>query len=66
MLPRRTSRSDVAFVSPRCPRPVWANPQPGGAAAATLLAQRWDKSAYDVAHEDDDPEIEEELESVDA
>lgn len=31
------------------------------AAAATDLAQRWDKSAYAVAHEDDDPEVEEEL-----
>ncbi len=36
------------------------------AAAATALALRWDKSATDLAHEDDDPEIEEELESVDA
>jgi hypothetical protein len=36
------------------------------AAAALALAQRWDKSAYDVAHEDDDPEVEEELESVEA
>jgi hypothetical protein len=36
------------------------------AAAATALAQRWDKSAYDVAHEDDDPEVEDELESVEA
>ncbi|MGO4255093.1 DUF6457 domain-containing protein [Marmoricola sp. RAF53] len=36
------------------------------AAAAIDLARRWDKSAYDVAHEDDDPEVEEELESVDA
>ena len=36
------------------------------AAAATALAQRWDKSAYDVAHEDDDPEAEAELESVEA
>jgi hypothetical protein len=35
------------------------------ASAAIVLAQRWDKSAYDVAHEDDDPEIENELESVD-
>jgi len=34
--------------------------------AAITLAQRWDKSEYDVAHEDDDPEVEEELESVDA
>jgi hypothetical protein len=36
------------------------------AGAAIALAQRWDKSAYDVAHEDDDPEIEGELESVEA
>ena len=36
------------------------------AGAALVLAQRWDKSAYDVAHEDDDPEVEDELESVDA
>jgi len=36
------------------------------AAAALALAQRWDKSAYDVAHEDDDPEVEEALESVEA
>ena len=36
------------------------------AGAAIALAQRWDKSAYDVAHEDDDPEVEEELESVEA
>lgn len=34
------------------------------AGAALALAARWDKSAYDVAHEDDDPEIEGELESV--
>ncbi len=34
------------------------------AGAAMALAQRWDKSAYDVAHEDDDPEVEQELESV--
>ena len=34
------------------------------AGAAQALAQRWDKSAYDVAHEDDDPEAEAELESV--
>lgn len=33
------------------------------AGAASELALRWDKSAYDVAHEDDDPEIENELES---
>ena len=36
------------------------------AGAAMVLAQRWDKSAYDVAHEDDDPEVEDELESVEA
>lgn len=36
------------------------------AAAATDLARRWDRSAYDLEHEDDDPEVEEELESVDA
>ena len=36
------------------------------AAAATSLAQRWDKSAYDVAHEDDDAENEQELEAADA
>ncbi len=36
------------------------------AAAALDLAQRWDKSAYDIEHEDDDPEVEEELETVEA
>ncbi len=36
------------------------------AGAAIALAERWDKSAYDVAHEDDDPEIEQELEAADA
>jgi hypothetical protein len=36
------------------------------AGAAMALAERWDKSAYDVAHEDDDPEIEQELEAADA
>src|SRR3954453_5802472 len=36
------------------------------AGAALALAQRWDKSTDDLAHEDDDPEVEEELESVDA
>lgn len=36
------------------------------AGAASDLALRWDKSEYDVAHEDDDPEVEEELESLDA
>jgi hypothetical protein len=30
------------------------------------LAQRWEKSADDLAHEDDDPEVEEELQDVDA
>ncbi|MGN6781254.1 MAG: DUF6457 domain-containing protein [Marmoricola sp.] len=46
------------------------------AAAAVDLARRWDKSSFDVAHEDDDPEadgetdetvqLDEELEDVDA
>ncbi|WP_310961622.1 DUF6457 domain-containing protein [Nocardioides terrisoli] len=36
------------------------------AAAATELAIRWDKSADEVEHEDDDPEVEEELASVEA
>ena len=36
------------------------------AGAALALAQRWDKSTDDLAHEDDDPEVEEELESVEA
>lgn len=36
------------------------------AAAATALALRWDKPADVVEHEDDDPEVEEELASVDA
>jgi hypothetical protein len=36
------------------------------AAAASDLAVRWDKPAEVVAHEDDDPEVEEELESLDA
>lgn len=36
------------------------------AGLATALALRWDKSAYDVAHEDDDPEVESELEDVEA
>lgn len=31
------------------------------ASAAMGLAQRWDKSAADLAHEDDDPEVEDEL-----
>ena len=36
------------------------------AAAAQDLALRWDKPADAIAHEDDDPEIEEELASLDA
>lgn len=36
------------------------------AAAALDLATRWDKSADEVRHEDDDPEVEEELASADA
>lgn len=36
------------------------------AGKAMALAQRWDKSAYEVAHEDDDPEVEEELAATDA
>ena len=36
------------------------------AAAATDLALRWDKSEDEIAHEDDDPEVESELESLDA
>lgn len=36
------------------------------AAAATDLALRWDKSEDEIAHEDDDPEVEGELESIDA
>ncbi len=36
------------------------------AGAAMDLAQRWDKSADELEHEDDDPEVEEELDSVDA
>ncbi|HET9499444.1 MAG TPA: DUF6457 domain-containing protein [Marmoricola sp.] len=35
-------------------------------AVAIDLARRWEKSADDLAHEDDDPEIEQELEDVDA
>lgn len=35
------------------------------AAATIALAQRWDKSADEVAHEDDDPEVEEELAEAD-
>ena len=36
------------------------------AGIATDLALRWDRSADDVAHEDDDPEVEDELASLDA
>lgn len=36
------------------------------AGIASGLALRWDKTPTDLAHEDDDPEVEEELESVDA
>ncbi len=36
------------------------------AGAAMDLAQRWDKSADELEHEDDDPEVEDELDSVDA
>jgi hypothetical protein len=36
------------------------------AAAASDLATRWDKPADVLAHEDDDPEVEEELETLDA
>jgi hypothetical protein len=36
------------------------------AAAAQDLARRWDKPAEVLEHEDDDPEVEEELASVDA
>lgn len=36
------------------------------AAAACDLALRWDKPADVLEHEDDDPEVEEELASVDA
>lgn len=34
------------------------------AEVATALAQRWDKSADDLAHEDDDDEVESELAEV--
>lgn len=34
------------------------------AGLATALAERWDKTAYDVAHEDDDPEVERTLEEA--
>ena len=36
------------------------------ASAAMDLAQRWDKSADELAHEDDDPEVEDELADADA
>ncbi len=36
------------------------------AAAASDLALRWDKPADVIAHEDDDPEVEEELAAADA
>ena len=36
------------------------------AGAAIDLAQRWEKSADDLEHEDDDPEVEEELAEADA
>lgn len=36
------------------------------AAAASDLALRWDKPADVIAHEDDDPEVEEELEALEA
>jgi hypothetical protein len=36
------------------------------AGAALDLAHRWDKSAAEIEHEDDDPEVEEELASADA
>jgi hypothetical protein len=36
------------------------------AGAAIDLARRWDKSADEIEHEDDDPEVEEELASADA
>lgn len=36
------------------------------AAAATDLALKWDKSEDEIAHEDDDPEVEDELETLDA
>lgn len=36
------------------------------AAAATDLALKWDKSEDEIAHEDDDPEVEDELETIDA
>lgn len=36
------------------------------AGLAMGLAQRWEKSADDLAHEDDDPEVEKQLEDVEA
>ena len=36
------------------------------AGAALDLAERWEKSADELAHEDDDPEVEDALEDVDA
>jgi hypothetical protein len=36
------------------------------AGAALDLARRWDKSADEIEHEDDDPEVEDELASADA
>ena len=36
------------------------------AGAATELALRWDKTAYDLEHEDDDPEVEREDNNVEA
>ena len=36
------------------------------AGAAIDLAQRWEKSADDLAHEDDDPEVDEELAEAEA
>jgi hypothetical protein len=36
------------------------------AGQAMALAQRWEKSAAEIEHEDDDPEVEEELEEVEA
>lgn len=36
------------------------------ASAAMTLANRWEKSADEVAHEDDDPEVEAELADTDA
>jgi hypothetical protein len=36
------------------------------AGAASALASRWEKSEYEVEHEDDDPEVDKELESLEA